>query len=84
MPTAAPQSFRQELYAGHVLVMQCGARAEQFLDRAGAPRRDPRAEAEALRMAAMRATFAGLPLAWSLRKKVRRHPGRRTAARMAM
>ncbi|HTO80868.1 MAG TPA: HGGxSTG domain-containing protein [Methylomirabilota bacterium] len=53
MPATAPQSFRQELYAAHVLVMQCGARAEQFLDRAGAPVREPRAEAEALRMAAL-------------------------------
>jgi hypothetical protein len=50
---AAPVSLRQELYAGHLLVMQCGARAEQFLDRAEAPRRDPRAEAETLRMAAL-------------------------------
>src|SRR5690349_5025364 len=52
--TPAPATFQQELYAGHRLVMQCGARADEFLDRAAAPAgRDPRAEAESLRMAAL-------------------------------
>ena len=53
--TAAPASFRQELYAGHALVMQCGTRAAGFLDRAGPAGRDPRAENEAIRMAALTA-----------------------------
>ena len=85
MPATAPQSFRQELYAGHLLVMQCGARAEQFLDRAGIPLRDPRADAEALRMAAltsrlMESVGRGITLAQSGRAPIAIPAGPKSAA----
>src|SRR5262245_21019477 len=52
VPDAA-KSFRLEVAGAHLLAMQCGARTEQFLDRAGAPLRDPRAADESLRMATL-------------------------------
>ena len=51
--TIVATSFKQELYAAHVLAMQCGERAIRFLDRAraaGAGRGDRRADLEGLRM----------------------------------
>src|SRR5215813_3224426 len=52
VPDAA-KSFRLEVAGAHLLAMQYGARTEQFLDRAGAPLRDPRAADESLRMATL-------------------------------
>jgi hypothetical protein len=51
----APRSFIQELVAGHVLAMQCGGRANAFLDRAaaGPAGRDARSDHEAVRMGAL-------------------------------
>ena len=53
--TAASRAFMQELVAGHVLAMQCGARATVLLDRAAATpgRRDARADQEAVRLGAL-------------------------------
>ena len=51
--TIAATSLKQELYAAHALVMQCGERASCFLDRAraaGPGRSDLRADLEGLRM----------------------------------
>jgi hypothetical protein len=51
----APRSFMQELVAGHVLAMQCGGRADAFLDRAaaGPAGRHSRSDHEAVRMGAL-------------------------------
>jgi len=57
MPVPSP--VLRELCAGHILVMQCGARAEQFLSRSGPAGRDPRAEHEAIRMAALTSRLMG-------------------------